>query len=70
MISILSKKQEIALDKNTINSGTTESTLVDNAGYSIATYFLNNIIDPFSKKIIIFTGKGIMGVMQSSHIII
>jgi len=59
MIPILTKEQAYQLDKSTINSGLfSEEELMDNAGFSLACHILENVEDPFNKKIVIVAGKG------------
>ena len=59
MIPILTKEQAYQLDKSTINSGLfPEEELMDNAGFSLACHILENVEDPFNKKIAIVAGKG------------
>ena len=59
MIPILTKDQAYQLDKSTVESGLlTEEELMDNAGFSIACYILENIPNPFNQKILVVAGKG------------
>ena len=59
MIPILTKDQAYQLDKSTVESGLlTEEELMDNAGFSIACYILENIPNPFNQKILVVVGKG------------
>ena len=58
MIPIISEKQARYLDKKTVQSGISESQLMKNAGFGIAKYFMDNIIDPFSQSVLVTAGPG------------
>lgn len=58
MIPVLTKQQARMLDEKTIQTGTSESELMHNAGRGIARFFLEEIIDPFSQKVLVVAGSG------------
>jgi ADP-dependent NAD(P)H-hydrate dehydratase / NAD(P)H-hydrate epimerase len=59
VIPILTKSQAYQLDKSTFESGfSTQEELMDNAGFSIACYILENTPIPFNENILVIVGKG------------
>ena len=59
MIDIISAKDSIRLDQETINSKiSTKSQLIQNAGRAIAFHLIDNIHNPFNKTFICIAGNG------------
>ena len=59
MIDIISSKDSIRLDQETINSKiSTKSQLIQNAGRAIAFHLIDNIHNPFNKTFICIAGNG------------
>ena len=59
MIPVLSKKETLDLDKQTVLSNyLTELELVENSGRTIAQYIIEEQTNPFNKKYFVIIGPG------------
>ena len=62
MISLLNSKESKELDYITISNGVSREELIDNAGKTIAYHIIENIPNPFKKKVLCIAGLGDNGV--------